>query len=146
LDAELNLPNLNTGLVTDTQQSNIASIRTSSTPFDQQITPSVGGLVLPTSETGEIGGFDLPGGESARLRPSILLERDEGTALGLDLFDFDADGNFHEYQYGTEASHDGLNVSNDDTVNARNGPKHAEGQQASTVFAVSVSYPMMQYS
>jgi hypothetical protein len=143
LDADFDLLNLNTGLVTDTQSTNTSSFRAASTPLDQQVTLMSGNLVLPTSETGYMGDFFLPGGCSSHgPRPSSFVGRDIDTILEGDLFDFDTDGNIQELRTETNVSHKHRHdlLPSDAAVHARVRQEHTAGQQAGQVYTVSIGF------
>jgi hypothetical protein len=126
--------------VTDTQRTSASSLRTASTPPDGQHTLTPGALVLPTSDTGEFGSSVGIGAGSARgPRPSSLLGRDEDTALELDGFDFDEDGNVRELQSGTRVSQDGRRITlpSDGAASARVRQEHTVGTQADIGAGVS---------
>jgi meiotic recombination protein REC8 len=141
LDDDFDLLNLNTGLVTDTQSTSTSALATASKPLDKRPTLTSGGIVLPTSDTGDMGDFLLPGGGSSHgPRPSSLLAREEDTVLAGDLFDFDADGNVHEFQFEPNVLRKGLNglLHSDATASARVHREHLTGHQASLKDIVSI--------
>jgi meiotic recombination protein REC8 len=133
LDDDFDLLDLNTGLVTDSQSTNTSSLRAALTFDDSQVVLTPGGLVLPTSDTGNVGGLLLQAEESiGGPRPTSMLGLDEDTALEGELFDFDADGNIHEPQFESTMFGNRQNVlqPSDATANEKIRQEHAAGQQA----------------
>ena len=79
--------------------SDTMSLQTVSQHGSQQ-GPPLGGLQLPSSDSGGMGGFDIPGYHSGSRapRPSSLLAREEDDGLLPEVdFGIDADGNLIEF-------------------------------------------------
>jgi meiotic recombination protein REC8 len=140
LDDDFDLLNMKTGVVTDTQLTSASSLQSASSPFDRQHALNLGVLILPTSDTGEIGGFLGPSEGSVRgPRLSSQLGRDEDTALEFDGFDFDEDGNVYELQSGTRVSQDDRRIilPSETAASARVQQEHAAGRLAGVSAGVS---------
>ncbi|KAF2741177.1 hypothetical protein EJ04DRAFT_530763 [Polyplosphaeria fusca] len=128
--AQLNLP-----LPLQTPRSGESQ---SLTPFNSQrhaSTPNqVGGLVLPSSSSHVLGGFDFPGDDSSIAIGDI--ENAEGERMMLDeaVFEFDEDGAFVERHPGQQApttplGHGRVPMSSDAEASTRVRVEHEEGQQ-----------------
>jgi meiotic recombination protein REC8, fungi type len=136
------LLNLNISLAAnESQLSSTPSIRTAQpgSLFGEPI----GVLVLPSSQSDNIGGFALPGGDSVSRgpRPSSLFAREEEDQL-LDLgFGFDAEGEIHDLpsadRTGAQLTGARPLLLDDGDPNERVRQEHAAGQGAGVLLPVS---------